>query len=554
MKALLFRLTLAGLLLLGSGAALSAPSPASAERFNMSYVYFGISNNYIEEVDAANGALQTVAPNYFELNADGTLRLTPKAESTFTRELHARGLKVVPYLTNDWSREVGRLALQQREKLSGDIAAAVARLGVDGIDVDIENVTEADREAFTDFIRLLRQKLPADKAVSVAVAPNPYGAKTGWAAAYDYRELARYADYMMIMAYDESYPGDPTPGPVASLGFVEASVQAALKQVPSDKIVLGVPFYGRLWKDGDSTFDGSGLSNAQAETFIARYDGRTEYDEKQGAMKAAFTVEAGDPVSKVTGRTLTPGSYTIWYENDRSLQTKLQLVGKYNLKGTGSWSLGQESNSTWSYYSLWLNGAYFSDIAGHWAEQDIRTAAANNWMTGSSASLFVPDRALTRAEAAAVLVRALGLSGDAAAGNGAAAAFADVPAAHWAARDIEAAARAGLVEGVAAGRFAPDKPLTREQMCALLVRALKLSAVEAPAGSKLAFRDVPAGSWSAPAIAALSAKGVVDGYGDGTFRPQASVTRAHMAALLVRLESSLSPKAETGTDTGSVSP
>lgn len=546
MRNSLRRFALAGLLIAAAGGG-SASAPAvpvyaeagaanTASKFNMTYVYFGIAGDYVKQVDATNGALQLVAPNYFELNPDGSLKLTAQAEGTFTKEMHDRGLRVVPYLTNDWVREAGRNALAQREKLSDDLAAAVARLGLDGIDVDIENVTEADREAYTDFVRLLRAKLPAGKEVSVAVPPNPENATTGWAAAYDYKELARYSDYLMLMAYDESYPGDPAPGPVAGMPFVEQSVQAALKLVTPDKLVLGVPFYGRLWKDGDASFDGSGVSGKTAETLVVRYRGNAVYDETQQSVKATFTVVAGDPATKVLGRDLTPGSYTIWYENDRSLQAKLALVGKYGLKGTGSWSLNQEAASTWAYYSLWVNGTFFRDTAGHWAENDIRQAAAKGWVTGTAPGLFSPEQPLTRAQAAALLVRALGLSQ---APARAVTPFTDVPASHWAAHDIDVAAQRGYVDGMEAGTFEPDRPITREQLCALLARVLELPA----AAAAPPFKDVPAERWSAPAIAALSGRGVVDGFDDGSFRPQAPITRAQMAALLVRLAPSFAASA-----------
>lgn len=509
----------------------SVEAASFSSKFNMSYIYFGFGADYIKQVDATNGALQTVAPSFFELNADGSLRMSKDASADFVKAMHDRGLHVVPYLSNDWNREAGRMALQQREQLSTALANAVIQYGLDGVDVDIENVTETDRNAFTDFVRLLRAKLPADKEVSVAVAPNPYGEKTGWAAAYDYKELARYVDYLMLMAYDESYPGDPTPGPVASLPFVEKSIQEALKLISPNKLVLGVPFYGRLWNHEDASLNGAGVSAKTVETLIARYNGNVTYDEKNDSVQATFEIRSGDPVSTVFERQLSVGHYTVWYENDRSLKAKLDLVGKYGLKGTGSWSLSQETAETWAHYSQWLNGTYFADTAGHWAQNDIEGVAAKGWMTGVGNDLFAPDRELTRAEAAAVLVRAQGLSA-AAEPPSATTPFSDVPPGHWAAQEIAIAARRGYVDGLGAGRFAPDQPITREQMSALLARLLALptAAVTAPP-----FKDVPAASWSAPAIAALSGQGIVDGFDDGTFRPQAPITRAQIAALLMRL-------------------
>ncbi|MEX2460142.1 MAG: glycosyl hydrolase family 18 protein [Paenibacillaceae bacterium] len=76
---------------------------------------------------------------------------------------------------------------------------------------------------------------------------NPYGYTSGFEDAYPLKALATLCDYIMLMAYDEHYPGDTEAGPVASLPFVEQSIQSALTQIPSTQLVLGIPFYGRLW-------------------------------------------------------------------------------------------------------------------------------------------------------------------------------------------------------------------------------------------------------------------------------------------------------------------
>ncbi len=495
------------------------------ERFNMSYVYFGNSSSYTHYVDGTGGSLNDISPSYFDLNADGTLKLTIAVDRNFIKEMHARGVKVTPFLSNHWDRQTGINALANREVLASQIASAIEEYNLDGINVDIENLTETERDSNTDFMRLLREKLPAGKSLSIAVAPNPYGSTTGWYGSYDFAALAQYSDYLMLMAYDESYQGGPA-GPVAGYPFVEKTINAALEKVPANKLVLGVAFYGRLWKQG-SSYGGYGISNTTVESLIAKYQGKITYDSIQKSPKATITILSSDVKPQVFGRTLDAGKYDIWFENEASIKSKLALVEKYDLKGTGSWSLGQETQNTWDYYSLWLNGVFFKDAQSSWARQSILDMVNKGWMIGASDTQFMPDSPVTRAQAAVILVRALGIDTTAVQYQ---ATFTDT-ANHWARTEIEAARKYGIVEGTGAGKFDPDATLTREQMAVLLDRVLKPGTA-----ANSVFPDVtPKGApWSYEAINRIAAAGILQGYPDGSFHPGDRIVRGQMAALMDR--------------------
>ncbi|MFP7733275.1 glycosyl hydrolase family 18 protein [Priestia aryabhattai] len=189
------------------------------------------------------------------------------------------------------------------------------------------------------------------------VAANSEGWNTGWQGAYDYTTLAQYSDYLMLMAYDEHSVNHETSGPVASLPFVEKTIKYALSQkVPSQKIVLGIPFYGRLWND-EGTIRGIDVPIKNVAALIKKYDGDIVYNKKYQSPMATFTVKTNDDLSTVNGTKLPPGTYTLWYENEKSIKEKLQLIKKYNLKGTGTWSLGKETAHTWGYYKQSLNAS-----------------------------------------------------------------------------------------------------------------------------------------------------------------------------------------------------
>ncbi|MBA2942754.1 S-layer homology domain-containing protein [Paenibacillus sp. CGMCC 1.16610] len=507
-----------------------AQASSAQGKFNMSYMYFGSPSSYTTQVDKSGQTLDVVAPSYFHIDANGNLELSDSLLASFIADMHQRGKRVVPFLSNDFDRSLGEKAIDNREALADQIVKAIQDNNLDGIQFDIENVDAAYRDKYTDLVKIIRNKLGSDKEVSVAVAANPTGTTQGWTGLYDYKALAAVTDYLMVMAYDESYPGDTTPGPVASLPFVEKSIQYAISQAPADKVVLGIPFYGRYWNQ-NAADNGAGVSAQTLSKLIQKYGGTVRYDTASQSPVASFTILPTDESFSINGNSLVPGDYTVWFENEQSLKEKLKLVSKYNLKGTGSWSLNQETADTWDYYGLWADGFYFTDVQQHWAKEDILAAANNGWMLGTAADRFAPDAALTRAEAATIIVRALGLQGEAAGS----ASFTDVPASHWASQDIRIAKSSGLIQGISDERFAPDQIITREEMSMLLSRALHLTSQGGSAAAK-SFSDVPAGSWSAEAIAAMSSNGLVDGYANGTFRPGASLTRAEMAALLNRAQ------------------
>lgn len=333
-------------------------------KFIMSYIYdknLALSPEaYAEEIKHTVKELDEVSPAYFTLTPEGTLDETRRISHEFIEAMHKESVKVVPFLSDQWNKEVARAALDNKEELVSQVVDMIEQYNLDGVNVDIEHVTKEDRADYNDLVKRLRESLTGEKKVSVAVAANPEGWTDGWHGAYDYSALAQASDELMLMAYDEHFQSHETPGPVASLSFVERSIQYALsKNVPSEKLLLGIPFYGRIWKD-DGTVLGLDVSLKIVEELIEKYDGYVEYDQELQSPVATFTIEENDDWSEIEKweKILTPGTYTLWYENKDSIKAKLALVQKYNLKGTGIWSLGQETEATWNYYKESLNTPY----------------------------------------------------------------------------------------------------------------------------------------------------------------------------------------------------
>ena len=506
-------------LIFAGGLVISVPASVIAKKpdtFNMSYVYFGSVAQQIENIKKSEKVINTVSPSYFDLNTDGSLKLTGISKD-FISQMHSMNIRVVPFLSNHWNKEVGSNALDNRESLADEIAKAVYKYNLDGINVDIENVNHTFRDKYTDLVKLLRKKLP-DKEVSVAVAANPYGWSSGWHGSYDYEELAKYSDYLMIMSYDEHYEGGE-PGPVASIDFVKDSIEYALELVPEEKIVVGIPFYGRLW---GKNHQGTGIALNRVNELIDKTGAKVIFDAESKSVCA--NIKITNQSFTLNGKKLAPGNYTLWFENEDSIRAKYKLIEEYNIKGAGHWSAGQENDGIWDYYELWVKGIYFNDIIGHFAKDSIIKLNAEEIMIGKTEDDFKPMDSLTRAEAAVIISRVLDISP--VTGKY----YSDTKG-HWAEKYINSLCKKGIISGYSDGTFKPDKIMSRQEMAMLLSRVVELDYHK----TKPYFKDVPESLWSFEEISALTAAGIMKGYEDGTFKPYNPVTRGETAALIDRI-------------------
>ncbi|WP_010276312.1 S-layer homology domain-containing protein [Paenibacillus senegalensis] len=176
----------------------------------------------------------------------------------------------------------------------------------------------------------------------------------------------------------------------------------------------------------------------------------------------------------------------------------------------------------------------FADTASHWAKEEIEQLASRLLIRGTGERHFSPDRAISRAEFAALLVRAVGASPDQAASP----AYRDVNSADWYHDAVKAANASGLVEGFENGEFRPNSTITREQMAAMIIRAMDYLGVvnDKAAGAGLErFSDHKAiQGWAREAVSQAAAAGIITGMEDGSFRPGDTATRAQAAVMLQR--------------------
>jgi spore germination protein YaaH len=324
------------------------------DRVSLGFLYGSTSD--LSLIDRTNGSINQVSPTCFDLDNKGNLVVTGNLTHAFVEQMHERGIIVTPFLSNHWVRSKGRKALKNANALSDSIVCAIKDFDLDGVNVDIENLNEDDREDLSEFVRMLREKLPEGKLLTVSVAANPFEKENGWQGSYDYEKLGKYADYLFVMTYDEHSIGSPE-GPVASNAFVENSIIYALNYVSKDKIVMGIPFFGRYWKT-DEESGGAAIVGGTVENLLKRKDITINIEDQAeiGESKVTITVPENmhKPIS-INGDEWEAGEYIVWYHSNEDIKIKLQLINKYDLLGSGVWALGQEKVEVWKYYKDELN-------------------------------------------------------------------------------------------------------------------------------------------------------------------------------------------------------
>ena len=319
------------------------------------------ANNAVTQRIAQTKGLTTLAPTWIHV-ADTNGNISSIASADYVSYAHKQNVEVwmtVRDFDGSISSEKESYELlsytSRRETLITQLIAEALRVGVDGINVDFEKISDKCGEHYIEFIRELSVKCRQNGLV---LSVDNYVPKS-FNTQYDRKEQGIVADYVVIMGYDEYYAGSPEAGPVSSYNYVKEGITETLKEVPAEKVISGIPFFTRLWKETPKTeeelksdkgtdaeqysatveSDAYGMDNAQAIVKQAGVD--TTWDKKAGQNYATWEADGS--------------KYEIWLEDSKSIEAKLKLMKKYKLAGTAEWSLGQESSDIWNLIQKYVN-------------------------------------------------------------------------------------------------------------------------------------------------------------------------------------------------------
>ena len=312
-------------------------------KINMTWDYYSEVGSAPDRTGTTIDGVNVVSPSFFYIDENG--RFTEnvgESGEAYIDWAHENDYKVWPMVSNapaaNESLEITSEIMnsyENRKELIEQIVDACVAYDLDGINIDFENMKQEDIDLYSRFIIELTPRLDdLGKVVSVDVTA-PDGGET-WSMCFDRNVIGDVADYIIFMAYDQNGISSTTPGTTAGYNWIELNLVKFLQteEIDSDKLILGIPFYTRLWiEDANGNLVRNPTVNMDDIEDVLPDDVQKTWDDE---LKQYY-VEYQD------------GEYTrkMWIEDVESLKAKVSLVNENDLAGVASWQKGMETDDVW---------------------------------------------------------------------------------------------------------------------------------------------------------------------------------------------------------------
>lgn len=301
------------------------------------------ANAKITEMLQGTKGINVISPTWFALS-DNDGNFTNLGETWYVDTLHNMGIEVWGLISN-FEHDVNTSEVisytSKRNYLIQNLIKQSKALGLDGINLDFEQISTDSGE---DYIQFVRELSVACRKNDLVLSVDNY-VPTGYTAHYNRKEQGIFADYVIIMGYDEHYGGSEVAGSVASIGFVKEGIEMTLEEVPAEKVINAIPFYTRIWKE-ENTENGTVSVSSQAagmeriENLINEKNLDTGWNEECAQFYTEYEEDGA--------------LYRIWIENDISIEEKMKLIQENDLAGVAEWKLGFQKNTVWDVINKYL--------------------------------------------------------------------------------------------------------------------------------------------------------------------------------------------------------
>jgi spore germination protein YaaH len=325
----------------------SADPSVLSQPFGIVWDYVGNSHPDRSHESPIN-AVSVFSPTWFELkNDEGSLE--NRAQFRYARTMKSRGYQLWGLVTNAFDPDLTERFMQNeagRRRFISQLLLYASLYELDGINIDFENMHFRNQDLFTGFMKELSENLRRQN-LTVSIAVTIPGGSLNWSQVYDRRAIEPYVDYFTVMTYDEHWGSSPVAGSVASIGWVERGIMATLDEVPANKVLLGLPFYTRLWEEkqgsGGVTVSSRAMSMQLIRSLLEE-NGITRDDWIWNESAGQYYAEYGSNGSL----------YRVWLEDERSIELKSRLIEAHQLAGFAAWRKDFEMPEIWDVLELVL--------------------------------------------------------------------------------------------------------------------------------------------------------------------------------------------------------
>ncbi|EEP27987.1 glycosyl hydrolase family 18 protein [Shuttleworthella satelles] len=283
---------------------------------------------------ANTSGINVISPTWFSLKDNGG-NLNDYGSSDYVTKAHSENVAVWGLVSNLASKGVDTKTVlnttSARDNLVNGLIAAAIRYNLDGINVDIESLPTEAADGYIQFIRELSLKAHANNLVVSVDNYTPSASSLH----YNRAEQANYADYNVIMAYDEHWATDKTAGSNSSIDYVKKAVSATLETTPARQVILALPLYTRAWTTkSDGSVSSQAVAMKDQDALLAQNKVVASWNEELGQSTASWKDADGNKVE-------------IWLENADSIAKKMEVYRNNQLGGVAFWKLGMEPSSIW---------------------------------------------------------------------------------------------------------------------------------------------------------------------------------------------------------------
>jgi cellulose synthase/poly-beta-1,6-N-acetylglucosamine synthase-like glycosyltransferase/spore germination protein YaaH/peptidoglycan/xylan/chitin deacetylase (PgdA/CDA1 family) len=267
--------------------------------------------------------------------------IDPNADTVYTNVdarafavMKKAGVNIMPILSNNFKETFRGDAVKRivnnptkRERLINDVLKILKQDNFIGVNVDFEDLEQTNDEAFISFQKELYQRLHANHLL-VTQDVIPFNGD------YDYQQLAKYNDYLFVMAYDQ-FSSDTKPGPVAEQKWIEAAIDEATKKIPSQKMILGIGSFGYDWPAGARA---ENVTFQQALTKAKEHNATIDYDNDTYNLHFNYKDDDGRP-------------HDVFFTDAATAFNSMRFAVEAGLSGTAVWRLGSEDYRIWDFYN-----------------------------------------------------------------------------------------------------------------------------------------------------------------------------------------------------------